>query len=96
MRGVQRLVFSFLLASVAAGCGGGSTAPAPDNRTPAEKFRDSQRDTVTPHGKIDPGSVRDNSGKVDYDTTDGSKWTVDPPSAGADGTPQYRPPERRK
>lgn len=80
------------------GCGDGSrpTAPAPDNRTPAEKFRDTQGDTNTPHGKIVPDSVKDNNGRIDYDTEDGSKWTVDPPRTRADGTPEYGTPEKRK
>lgn len=64
--------------------------------TPAQKFLKDQEKTVTPHGKINPSSVKDNDGKIDYETADGSKWKTDPPTNGADGIPKYGEPEKRK
>lgn len=90
MGGFSRAARIALLAVVVGGCG----KPG-DVRTPAERFRQEQSNTVTPHGRIDPGSVRDRDGKIDYETSDGSKWTVEPPVRNADGTSHYRPPERR-
>ena len=80
-----------------AGCGRGSassTRVEGVSQSPADRFRESQKDTVTPHGRIVPSSVRDRDGKIDYDTTDGSKWTIDPPTR-AGGTTKYDPPQRR-
>ncbi len=80
-----------------AGCGRGSSASTKvgiSSQSPAARFRETQKDTVTPHGKIVPSSVRDRDGKIDYDTTDGSKWTIDPPTR-AGGTTKYEPPQRR-
>lgn len=65
-------------------------------KTPAQKFRDDQKHTDTPHGKIVPESVQDRDGKITYQTTDGTKWTVDPPRSRGDGTAEYGTPQEQK
>ena len=89
-----RALRAFILLAVTAsviGCGGSTTPTSAPTRTPAEHFRQEQANTMTPHGRIDTGSVTEQDGKIGYRTEDGKRWEVDY-SKRADGTYQYGTP----
>lgn len=59
------------------GCG--DPAPNRDEMTPAAYFEQTQESTMTPNGRVVPGSARDvASGRLQYDTEDGSTFEVTP------------------
>ncbi len=59
------------------GCG--DPAPNRDEMTPAAYFEQTQESTMTPNGRVVPGSARDvESGRLQYDTEDGSTFEVTP------------------
>jgi hypothetical protein len=86
-------VFIAVMVITVIGCGGSSTDP--NNRTPAQFFKQEQGNTMTPHGKIMPDSVEERDGKLEYKTEDAKKWRVGY-SKRADGTYQYGMPEEIK
>lgn len=68
-----------LLLSVvwAIGCGSGSGRPNKDKMSPAEYFNQTQGNTMTPSGKIKPGSAQNaGEGTIRYQTEDGKRWEV--------------------
>ena len=87
------LVFTVLmcLSMISAGCSGGGTTP--DTRSPAQYFRDRQKATMTPHGKIKMDTViEDKDGMIQYQTTDdGKTWRVKPTKRD-DGTYEFNTP----
>jgi hypothetical protein len=52
-----------------------SSAPAA-RLSKVDYFKQSQSATMTPHGAIDPGSVKETPDGVEYRTSDGSTWRV--------------------
>jgi hypothetical protein len=65
------------------------------SRSAAQYFKDQQTNTITPHGKILSASVREQEGKICYQTEDGKNWSVTP-SQRPDGSYQYGTPEKIK
>ena len=85
---MQRSIAAFLVIAVVtlSGCGGcddGQITPAREfNKTHGGK-------TITPHGEIVTGSARDtDDGSIQYQTSDGQSWQVEPSSNGELGTPE--------
>jgi hypothetical protein len=68
------------------GCSDAETSsPTDPAQSPAEYFNEHQQDTMTPHGKVVPGSAKDvGDGRFQYDTDDGSTFeaTVSPNESG--------------
>jgi hypothetical protein len=79
-KSIIRLVLGLL---VVGACAGAQCHPNP-SRPPAsaarlgkvEYFKKTQGATMTPHGAIDLGSVKETADGVEYRTTDGSTWRV--------------------
>lgn len=69
------------------------TATLAPKATPAQKF-DSEHGgkTITPHGRVTPGSARDlPGGWVEYKTEDGSNFRIHPNPNGSYPTPERAP-----
>ena len=65
-----RIVLCLCVFVAFSGCGSKSKS-----ETPAERFKSEQAGTMTPHGKIVPGSIRDGSDEtVLYGTSNGDRW----------------------
>jgi hypothetical protein len=78
---------SILLLALLGGCGGPTSK--------VEDFKKAQENTVTPHGKIDLGSVKEApDGDILYKTTDGSGWKVSMDYT-ADGQPRFGEPVKQ-
>src|SRR3954468_10649050 len=89
------LALAALLTSVV-GCGG--TAPGSDKQrlppappSPAQYFKETQKSTMTTHGKVRTETVREQGDKIRYETDDGKKWIVGY-SKRDDGTYDYQTP----
>ena len=78
------VAFSLLLGVGCGGGEGGRPTPVGSSRSPAEYFNQTHGDTMTPHGRVKPGSAVDvGGGKVRYETDDGKRWEVtSQPAAG--------------
>lgn len=74
-----------LLLTSLAGCGSSPSSPA-------QQFVLDQTGINTPHGQIDPASVRDIEGVIQYQTSNGKFWTVSWRRL-PDGTREYGTPE---
>jgi len=81
-----RLLICLILLTGLVGC-------SKQEPTKAEVFKNEQSATLTPHGKIDPESVKETATGVSYETTDKSKWDVTMEKA-ADGQYRYGIPDR--
>jgi hypothetical protein len=75
-----RLVLALLLVGACAGAQCRRSPPRPpvaaSNLGKVEYFKKTQGATMTPHGAIDLGSVKETADGVEYRTTDGNTWRV--------------------
>lgn len=72
-----------------------TTARMGDDRSPVQYFKEQQKDTVTPNGRIVVDSVESADGKIRYRTEDGKTWRVGY-TRRADGTFRFDTPEEVK
>ena len=87
-----RIVICLFAFVVFSGCESQSESNSTD-ATPAAQFKIDQQDTMTPHGTIVSGSIRDGSnGSVEYQTSDGSSWRTRMNKRG-DGSHLWAEPE---
>ena len=87
-----RIVICLCAFVVFSGCESQSE-PNSTAATPAELFKIDQQDTMTPHGAIVPGSIRDGSnGSVEYRTSNGDLWRTHMNKRG-DGSHSWVEPE---
>jgi hypothetical protein len=80
VRRFTQLVLILLLVGVLVGArcnrsGKGSATRAPTTNK-VEAFRQQQSTTMTPHGAIDMGSLKETPDGVEYRTSDGRSWRV--------------------
>ena len=87
-----RIVLCLCAFVIVSGCGSKSESKSKP-ATPAEIFKQEQAGTMTPHGKIVPGSIRNGSdGRVKYGTSDGTTWQTRMIKHG-DGSRSWAEPE---
>lgn len=84
-------LIAVLALALLSGCD--AALPTPPSRS--EIFLKAQQDTITPHGKIEPTTVREASdGDIIYKTSDGAEWKVSMETS-ADGQPRFGEPLRQ-
>lgn len=84
-------LIAVLTLALLSGCDAAPTRPPSRSAV----FLNAQQDTVTPHGKIEPATVREApDGDIIYKTSDGAEWKVSMETA-ADGQPRFGEPQRQ-
>jgi hypothetical protein len=89
------VVVVVLIAAFTHNSGTSRTENVLDTRTPGQYFKERQASTITPNGKIMTDTVAEKNGKIEFNTQDGKRWSVDATKR-TDGTYQYGTPDEVK